>query len=448
MSISPFSPEPTRGHTLAQQLREQIRGLLPPPLRVEADPQAETDLERLLDQVTLLEEALGHRFFHNATPDDASVAFREGPLQVEDYDEAIEALQNARSALQDPRSGGSCCTICGDSSCSPEICLHNPLRLARLGARSTLLVPGHMGNFALAPVHQCRCFHCGFIPYSYEEARAHFGDSPETPATCRPGQIARHLKSMLERIRALCEGATRGPWSKRSHGSGGGRRVSADLTGETYSHGVKEVLVAEVFGPGLPETGWRQPQDPAAHAQKEANADFIALARDQVPWLVDQVEMLLRLLDSPENHTGLEGLLGETAITLLQAETLLDLPEEESTPLQTAVAESCRTFAREARRAQWHIGQVRRGIEALTSPSPENGLRWLATQGLPIPEAPEEARNYENTVRRMGPVLLSLLDPHGYEAAAADPAFMADMERTTQAYEATLTDGLSPPEPT
>jgi len=93
--------------------------------------------------------------------------YREGPLTLEDYDEAIEDLRTARNNLEE--IGIAC--ACGD--CFHGDCLHNPLAMARL--------------IKLRPI-KYRCFHCGavFSDKEENEAREHFGISrSELPACLR-----------------------------------------------------------------------------------------------------------------------------------------------------------------------------------------------------------------------------------------------------------------------
>lgn len=96
-----------------------------------------------------------------------SVCYRQGRLTVEDYDEAIQDLQLARAQL----IGGEVtnCAVCEDGDHTSESCHHNPLVLARRWARATRVT--------------C-CYHCGYIAYTDEEAKAHFGSSETEVARC------------------------------------------------------------------------------------------------------------------------------------------------------------------------------------------------------------------------------------------------------------------------
>jgi hypothetical protein len=51
------------------------------------------------------------------TPLTHSVVYRTGPLTLEDYDEAIEALKDARAELEHFENGGAvpCCGVCQDT---------------------------------------------------------------------------------------------------------------------------------------------------------------------------------------------------------------------------------------------------------------------------------------------------------------------------------------------
>jgi len=84
----------------------------------------------------------------------ASVCYRTGPMTPADYDEAIEALQNARD-LTDALG----CPVCHDAHSAAQ-CHHNPLVLARRWAAATSVYA---------------CYHCGFVATNDEEALGHFG---------------------------------------------------------------------------------------------------------------------------------------------------------------------------------------------------------------------------------------------------------------------------------
>lgn len=101
----------------------------------------------------------------------ASVCYRTGRLTFTDYDEAIDDLQAARrQAIELERGGGaSGCAVCSDGDHTAESCHHNPLVLARRWAAAR-----GMWN----------CYHCGYIAYNDEEAKAHFGTTEDEVAKC------------------------------------------------------------------------------------------------------------------------------------------------------------------------------------------------------------------------------------------------------------------------
>lgn len=121
-------------------------------------------------------EKMGNGNRVNHTEIQASVIYRGWqPGQVwrghdfitpEDYDEAIEALLQAKSQL---KPDGNNCSVCGDSGHQAWECHHNPLVMARKGAKSE---------------YQWRCFHCGFFCYDEQTARAHFGQTDAEVARC------------------------------------------------------------------------------------------------------------------------------------------------------------------------------------------------------------------------------------------------------------------------
>lgn len=102
---------------------------------------------------------------------ESSVVYRKGPITVRDYDDAIEALQNARYQLiqLDTDEYEACCAVCGDTDHYHQLCHHNPLVVARRRADDE---------------HTWRCYHCGFITHTHEEAAEHFGLSPNTTPAC------------------------------------------------------------------------------------------------------------------------------------------------------------------------------------------------------------------------------------------------------------------------
>lgn len=104
----------------------------------------------------------------------ASVVYRTGSITRKDYDEAIEALQQARDQVD-----GYGCGVCGDSGHTPETCHHNPLILARRYAAATDIYV---------------CYHCGFVAHNDEEAVEHFGQNDSQVAKCLRGTAAEARK--------------------------------------------------------------------------------------------------------------------------------------------------------------------------------------------------------------------------------------------------------------
>jgi len=100
-----------------------------------------------------------------------SVVFRGKPggrITAEDYEEAIQQLQEAKSQLQ---PDGDNCHVCHDSGHQAWECHHNPLAMARKAALME---------------HQWRCFHCGDVFTDAKSAAEHFGSRyDETPAACQ-----------------------------------------------------------------------------------------------------------------------------------------------------------------------------------------------------------------------------------------------------------------------
>lgn len=99
-----------------------------------------------------------------------SVVYRGKPggrITAEDYEEAIQKLQEAKSQLQ---PDGDNCHVCHDSGHQAWECRHNPLAMARKAALME---------------HQWRCFHCGEVFTDAKWAAEHFGSrGDEKPAAC------------------------------------------------------------------------------------------------------------------------------------------------------------------------------------------------------------------------------------------------------------------------
>lgn len=92
-----------------------------------------------------------------------SVVYRTGRLIKRDYDEAIETLIGARD--EDP---SKMCGSCHDTGHTAETCHHNPLVLARRGAKKE---------------HEFRCFHCGYV-FTGDAAQEHFGQTEHDEPAC------------------------------------------------------------------------------------------------------------------------------------------------------------------------------------------------------------------------------------------------------------------------
>lgn len=100
-----------------------------------------------------------------------AVAYGSGPLTVADYDSALAALRAARAQLRSAARGEAqtACAVCGDVGHTADACHHNPLVLARRGAREGTT---------------WRCYHCGERFQDAERAEAHFGTREEEVARC------------------------------------------------------------------------------------------------------------------------------------------------------------------------------------------------------------------------------------------------------------------------
>jgi hypothetical protein len=98
------------------------------------------------------------------------VVYRQGALTERDYNEAIEALTEARDQLTGAGPCGfMCCAVCEDTGHTAEDCHHNPLILARRWAGATSV---------------WTCYHCGFVATNDQEAVDHFGTSDAEVARC------------------------------------------------------------------------------------------------------------------------------------------------------------------------------------------------------------------------------------------------------------------------
>jgi hypothetical protein len=113
-----------------------------------------------------------------------SVVYRVGPLSAADYDEAVEALREARTQLEPDGRG---CVVCGDTGHQAMECHHNPLVLARRHATAEDV---------------WKCFHCGDKFTTEADARRHFGPELSPAPVC-----ATALTRVAAAARALAEEA-------------------------------------------------------------------------------------------------------------------------------------------------------------------------------------------------------------------------------------------------
>lgn len=111
-----------------------------------------------------------------------------------DYDEAIEALQLAKSQLA---PDGDNCAVCGDSGHQAFECGHNPLLLARRWTAASSV---------------WRCWHCGLVATTQQEAEGHFGLNDEEPVACLRAESANQedlvmlVSRLAHRIRRTAPG--------------------------------------------------------------------------------------------------------------------------------------------------------------------------------------------------------------------------------------------------
>lgn len=111
-------------------------------------------------------------------------------ITAEDYDEAIQDLQEAKTQLE---PDGDNCHVCHDSGHQAWECHHNPLAMARQAA--------HMR-------HQWRCFHCGEVFTDATLAAEHFGNrGDEKPAACLIAEAreADRLRALLREAMAALQ---------------------------------------------------------------------------------------------------------------------------------------------------------------------------------------------------------------------------------------------------
>lgn len=135
-----------------------------------------------------------------------------------DYDEAIEALQLARSQL---RPDGNCCSVCEDSGHQAFECHHNPLLLARkwTAARGVWT-----------------CWHCGFTATSDAEATEHFGFNDEASPACLKAEAATQadLAMLVARL------------AHRLRRSSPGDSLAADALGFLRRHSMQGAVLRSV----------------------------------------------------------------------------------------------------------------------------------------------------------------------------------------------------------
>lgn len=97
-------------------------------------------------------------------PGDLSCAPR---LSANAYNMAIQAIEYAKSQLE---PDGRVCAICGDTGHQAWECHHNPLAMMREARRLE-------GAY--------RCFHCGEVFFTEEDAAEHFGPrAPQREPAC------------------------------------------------------------------------------------------------------------------------------------------------------------------------------------------------------------------------------------------------------------------------
>jgi len=106
------------------------------------------------------------------------VCYRSGPPTELDYDEAIEALKNAREAYVFGDSMG--CRVCEDSGHGANQCHHNPLLLARKWASASRF---------------WQCWHCGFVATNAAEGDEHFGKHDGDVPSCERAELEARAQS-------------------------------------------------------------------------------------------------------------------------------------------------------------------------------------------------------------------------------------------------------------
>lgn len=156
------------GTALAQRLMMEKFGKHPDPLKMVKWLIYSTEVREELRRI--LEEESG-----SDASKRTSVVFRGEPwtpIMESDYDEAIQALQVAKTQSPDDEK----CNLCHEPGHHAWECDHNPLAMARAAVQAK----GWEGN-ALP----WRCFHCGEVFGNETSAARHFGHhSNRKPAAC------------------------------------------------------------------------------------------------------------------------------------------------------------------------------------------------------------------------------------------------------------------------
>lgn len=94
------------------------------------------------------------------------VLYRQG-FQDSDYDEAIQALVDAK---EQPKFMSMGCSVCTDSCHTSDSCHHNPLVMARR---------------AIGAARSWRCFHCDAVFVDASLAQNHFGAKDGELPACK-----------------------------------------------------------------------------------------------------------------------------------------------------------------------------------------------------------------------------------------------------------------------
>lgn len=192
----------------------------------------------------------------------ASVVYRDSPwlrITLDDYNEAIAELQEAKSQLE---PDGSCCAVCGDSGHQAWECHHNPLAMAREAAKMR---------------SQWRCFHCGEVFIDAKLAAEHFGNrGDEEPAAC-----GRMLQAMWEAFEQY--------GVHRNFHNAASVKILADGVRSQLSHLTEEATKAVASTPGAEHLGPYNDALKAFHGLLEWYRLELAAARrerDEARWWI------------------------------------------------------------------------------------------------------------------------------------------------------------------